>query len=127
VELNKKRILLVDDDFDIRDIFDEILTGEGYEVKSASNGKEAMSMLLALEVKNLPDLIILDSQMPEMNGAQFLKAIRENDSEDLKRISILLSSGNEPNADDEFPKDIFRMVKPVEFTGLIESVSRALR
>jgi DNA-binding response OmpR family regulator len=56
---NKRQILLVDDDADIRDSLRIILEGNGYKVQTAANGREAMT---ALETK-IPDLMILDIMM----------------------------------------------------------------
>jgi CheY-like chemotaxis protein len=63
-----KRILVVDDDPDIRETLAELLREEGYAVISASHGREA---LCALELEPRPDLILLDLMMPVMDGWQF--------------------------------------------------------
>jgi CheY-like chemotaxis protein len=62
-------ILLIEDDFAIRRSIAEILMGEGYEVASAANGREALNMLAEHRVR--PGLIILDLLMPSMDGLQF--------------------------------------------------------
>ena len=70
----KKRILVVDDEIDLRDLLAHLLTGAGYEVESASDGEEAISIL---QKKKL-DLALLDIQMPNMNGIQVLKFINQH-------------------------------------------------
>jgi CheY-like chemotaxis protein len=64
-----KKILLVDDDEDLRVIFQSILGSEGYIVETANNGQEALDQLRASTT--LPALIILDIIMPVMDGLQF--------------------------------------------------------
>lgn len=60
---DKKRILIADDEKEIRDILNLLLTGEGYEVLAAQNGKEALDM-----ASEDVDLYILDVNMPELSG-----------------------------------------------------------
>ncbi len=68
-------ILVVDDtEFMVR-VLEEIFTAEGYAVRSARNGPEA----LALYEETLPDLVTLDVVMPEMDGLEVLGRLRELD------------------------------------------------
>lgn len=60
-----EKIMVVDDDQDIREVIQVLLSSEGYNVIEASNGKEALEL-----VNDDTDLIILDVMMPEMNGYQ---------------------------------------------------------
>lgn len=62
-----KRILLVEDDKNVRRLLKEELNDEGYSISEASNGKEALSMLKRKDNEK-PDLIILDLRMPKMDG-----------------------------------------------------------
>ena len=71
VKLNK-RILVVEDDYDVRSNICELLLLEKYEVISAEGGKEALEKMN----KALPDLIISDIEMPEMNGYEFIKELQ---------------------------------------------------
>ena len=68
----KHKILIVDDDPDIIEMLDYNLSSEGFEVESATHGHEA----LALAKKFIPDLIILDIMMPEMDGVETCRQIR---------------------------------------------------
>jgi len=61
-------ILIVEDDFDIREALEQILQEEGYEVRGASNGSEALAIATSGPA---PRLILLDLMMPVMNGWQF--------------------------------------------------------
>lgn len=67
-----ERIMVVDDDQDIREVIQVLLSSEGYNVIEASNGKEALEL-----VDDDTDLIILDVMMPEMNGYQACVLLRE--------------------------------------------------
>src|SRR5882724_9306060 len=67
------RILVVDDDADIRALVKELLERAGAVVREASDGKEALRMLYDAR----PELIVLDIAMPEMDGWQTLERIRE--------------------------------------------------
>jgi two-component system response regulator PilR (NtrC family) len=71
------RILVVDDEESIREFFQIMLKREGYEVFTASNGREGFEFLK----KNQVDLIISDIQMPEMSGLELLSKIKEFDPE----------------------------------------------
>jgi CheY-like chemotaxis protein len=61
-------ILIVEDDYDIREALTEILEGEGYPVRVATNGLEALGVI---DGAAAPCLILLDLMMPVMNGWQF--------------------------------------------------------
>src|SRR6266702_4878649 len=67
----KATILTVEDDADIQKIYQQILDAEDYLVIQADNGLEALEILKVC----IPDLIILDWCMPQMNGQQFLSAL----------------------------------------------------
>lgn len=70
--LKKKKILIVDDQYGIRVLLDEVFRKEGYETYQAANGKQA----LALAEENEPDLVILDMKIPGMDGLEILKRIK---------------------------------------------------
>jgi len=68
-----KKILVADDEMSIRLLYSEELKEEGYEVYMASNGKEALEV-----VEKIPlDLVILDIKMPEMDGIEALRQIKQ--------------------------------------------------
>ena len=67
-----KKILLVDDDDSIQLLYQEELGDEGYDVVSALNGDEAMAQFTA----ESPDLVILDIQMPGLNGIEVLRQMK---------------------------------------------------
>ena len=66
------KILLVEDDAPLLEVLQSILEAEGYEVYPAVNGKQALDLF----VSTLPNLIVSDIMMPEMNGYELLEAVR---------------------------------------------------
>ncbi len=84
-------LLLVEDERALRKVMEMVLEGEGYEVLCASNGKEGLEALANVK----PHLIITDYMMPEMNGAQMIREIKNNLNH--KSIPILLMSAALPD------------------------------
>jgi len=80
------RVLIIDDDSDIRDAVTEALALEGHEVFAASEGEQGL--VRCRQVR--PDLILLDLMMPGMNGWDFLKTLRRD--EDLGRTEVVVVS-----------------------------------
>lgn len=88
-----KTILLVDDEVNVRFVYEEEFKEEGYRVISASNGMDALKLF----AEDTPDLVILDIQMPGMNGIEVLRRMKtENPS-----IPVILCS-----AYPEFKQDL---------------------
>ena len=79
------RILVVDDDRNTRKLFSEILAAEGYEVLSAANGVEALELMDTEQVH----LAVVDVMMPEMDGLEFTKMLRQIGGD----LPILMVSG----------------------------------
>ena len=71
---NKKRILLVDDDNDLRGLVLELLESRGFVVSEASDGESALTALRSAEY----DLILLDITLPDISGLKILEFVREN-------------------------------------------------
>jgi len=69
----KKKILVVDDEQNIRTLLREELTDEGYDVLLAENGAQALAMIK----EEKPDLVTLDIKMPGEDGLSLLRKIRE--------------------------------------------------
>ncbi len=81
---SKHRVLVVDDEESIRDVFTQLLQREGYEVEVAENGFEALLKLKEF----LPDVIVSDLNMPKMSGFELLSVVRRR----FPRISLLLAA-----------------------------------
>ena len=82
--MEAKTILLVDDDFTLREMYGERLKTEGFQIIQASDGEEALQMAK----KNKPNVILLDIMMPKINGFDVLKQIKADD--ELKDIPVLI-------------------------------------
>ncbi len=89
-----KRVLVVDDEEDVRTIVSRLVGARGYEVITAETGKQAVD-LLASGTK--PDLVVLDVRMPEMDGLQALVKIRKELG--LKDLPIVLLTAQTSDQD----------------------------
>ena len=118
------KILIVDDDPDIIEILRYNLSLAGYEVKAASNGKEAIKKAKIF----IPEIILLDVMMPEMDGIEACRLIREISSLNNSRI-IFLSARNEDytqlSAFDAGADDYIS--KPVKPKILLKKISSILK
>ncbi|OGP94087.1 MAG: hypothetical protein A2157_03635 [Deltaproteobacteria bacterium RBG_16_47_11] len=115
----KKKILLVDDDEGLRDLYEEELEDEGYEVLTAKNGKEALQKL----EKGKPDLIVLDIVMPTMDGMEALGPIIRKD----KAIPIILYTSHPEYQEDfmSWAADAY-ILKSTNLTELKEKIRELL-
>ena len=84
-----KKILVVDDEEDIRDLLRDILTDSGYEVVTAEDGLKAVSEVK----KSPPDLIILDVMMPVISGPRLMVLLRSY-AEPVSKIPIIICSAS---------------------------------
>ncbi len=85
----KNKILFVDDTKMLRDIYKSKLMSEGYQVKTADNGVEAIKVLTE-DKEWKPDLILLDLIMPVMDGFKVLQAVKTNP--DFSSIPVIVFS-----------------------------------
>jgi len=115
--MGEKKILLVEDEEDLRELIEERLTAEGYEVHTAENGNQGLAR--AKELK--PDLIISDVIMPEKDGNQFFKDLRA--TEEGKNIPFIVLTARAKM------RDYFEVVdvdaffdKPFDFDELLETI-----
>ncbi len=122
-ENNSKKILIVDDESNTREILRYIFKGGGFIIEDARNGKEALQKV----AQDKPDIIILDVAMPEMDGFQACKQLRENP--DTKDIPIIFLSAQRDIV--EFIQDmpgatIEYIEKPCDIVYLIKRVNNLL-
>ncbi|OGS28183.1 MAG: hypothetical protein A2297_03870 [Elusimicrobia bacterium RIFOXYB2_FULL_48_7] len=125
LEHKKMKILIVDDEANIRELLKINLEAKGYAVFEAANGKEALKQYLFYK----PDLIILDVMMPEIDGWEVCKAIKDNSEIENTKIIILSSKSHE--RDVVIGKGIFKadeyMTKPFELENILLKVEELLR
>ena len=115
-----KKILFVDDEVDLLKVSLLRLRKSGYEAFGATNGKEAID----LARQKMPDLIILDVYLPEMNGDEVAKILKRD--EQVKHIPIILISADTETLEkrsQQCGSDSF-LTKPFESGQLIREVER---
>ena len=123
-----KKVLVVDDIEDLRSqaIYGLSMIYPHVQFLEAENGIQAIDRIL----KHKPDLILLDIEMPDMNGIQFLKRIRSNPDKELRNIPIVMFTGV---VDKEKIKEIINwgvqdyLVKPYELESLYKKVDKYLK
>lgn len=123
----RKRILFVDDDPGIRFAAPFILMGTGCKVSVASNGREALSLLLEAEKKQRPfDLLLTDMEMPCLTGAELIEELKKRG---LSLPVIVLTGGTDQAMIDRIrahdPIEI--RFKPYDFQELCQLVVSTLR
>jgi DNA-binding response OmpR family regulator len=83
------KILLIEDNRDSRDILAKLLRMSGYDVMSATDGESG----LATALRQLPDLIITDIHMPNMNGIEFVQRVRRDNILDKTPVLVVTAFG----------------------------------
>lgn len=115
-------ILVVEDDKDLNDLMKTVLVSKGYNVLSAYNGKEALSLMDNHHI----DLIITDVMMPYMDGFTLLDEIRS--AKNLTPVLLVTAKGEYNDKDTGFSlgADDY-MVKPIDIKEMVLRVSALLR
>lgn len=109
------RVLAVDDDDDLRAFYGAILAEEGYEVRLARNGLDALAQL-----NWKPDLILLDLMMPVMDGYEFMRELRV--LEHGTNIPVLVLSAALPPGRDTIRGAQAVVRKPFDFDRLLRAI-----
>jgi DNA-binding response OmpR family regulator len=116
------RLLIVEDDPDIRESLGELLGAEGFDVTCAGNGLAALEHLAACEI--LPQVILLDLMMPVMNGEQFRLA--QLADERLCSVPIvIMSAARELAQTGERLQAAAVLTKPLGIDALVDSLRKA--
>ncbi len=119
-----KTVLIVDDDESLREIFSISLEMAGYQTIAAKNGKAALDVLLSLTAESLPDCILLDYFMPEMDGPTFLETLRTRYAVPFENIPIIICS-----AFASIPRSRFafnRLEKPFDLEKLYRTINSTI-
>jgi CheY-like chemotaxis protein len=116
---DRPRLLVVEDDPDLRDALSDALSASGYSVKCAGNGREALDYL---ESAAPPCLVLLDLVMPVMNGWEFRAAQARN--EKIASIPVVvLTAETRPDLNETLSADEW-LVKPFELGRLLSTIAR---
>jgi len=118
----REKVLVVDDEFEIRDVLSRFLTEEGYEIILASNGEEALELV---EREN-PQVVLLDILMPGIGGIETCKRLKEN--EKTRFIPVIMATAlwdKLSEAIDAGAEDF--VTKPFNLTELSHRVESILR
>ena len=119
-----KRILLIEDDEAVRTLISGALTGAGYEVFEAADGKKGMKLYEEVQ----PDLVITDLVMPEKDGIETIIELRR----DFPRVKIIAVSGGGRYGQDSYLQVAGKLgaeralAKPYKISDLLEAVREVL-
>ena len=122
---DRKKILVIDDERDIRLLLNKRLTANGYEVLEAGDGVSG----IACAKKEHPDLVLLDAMMPGMDGIETYHALhRDSDTKNIPIIflTVLAQNIQTTTANLELEKSFAIIGKPYQPQELLKEIQRAL-
>jgi CheY-like chemotaxis protein len=114
-----KHILVVDDEQDVRDFLSDLLEDQGYSVRAAKDGVQAMEMIK----EETPDLILLDLMMPRETGTDFYRQIHRK--KEFESVPVIVISGL-PGRYVAVSKSVPVFDKPIDESSLLEEVKKAV-
>jgi CheY-like chemotaxis protein len=114
-----RRVLVVDDNLDLREVLETILQVNGYEAMLATNGAEALAMLRGAQ--KLPGVILLDLMMPVMDGRQFCAEQQQDPRLSAIPVVILTADGHADDKATVLGVSGF-LAKPVDMDALLTVV-----
>jgi len=123
-EVTQKKILLVEDDDGLANVYIQRLKGEGFQVKRVPNGEDA----LASAIKYRPDLIILDIMMPKVSGFDVLDILKNTpETADVKIVMLTaLSQDADKQKADKLGADDYLVKSQVVIADVIEKIKKHL-
>jgi DNA-binding response OmpR family regulator len=117
----KTRILIVDDEPDVREFLQKRLEARGYAVSTAADGIEGLQSA----TQTLPDLILLDVMMPNKDGFSMLSDLQQNPA--TKRISVIMATAKGQSSDIYYGQDLGAtdyLIKPIDFDELLKYIRK---
>jgi DNA-binding response OmpR family regulator len=114
----KKKILVIDDEADLTTVLSKRLEANGYDVRVAHDGVEALETLKVV----IPDVIILDILMPRMDGFSFYKELKKNPAQATIPVIIITARGKMEATFSAMGADEF-LAKPFDSQVLLEKVA----
>ncbi len=122
--MDKKKILIVDDETDVLSVLEKTLSTEGYSIITADNGNDAIMSAKS----NHPDLIILDILMPDIDGAEVAARLKENpETKDIPVMfqTCLVSKDGDNEASRVIAGHVF-VAKPYSMAALLTETKKLL-
>lgn len=118
------KVLLVEDDVALREIYSARFTAENFEVAAAGDGEEA----LAKAVKEKPDIIILDIMMPKISGMDVLDILRSTPETEKTKIIIMsaLSQSSDIEKGKELGADAYLVKSQTTLSDVVEKAKEIL-
>jgi CheY-like chemotaxis protein len=117
---SKKRVLLVDDEFDILEVCKLLLEFEGFEVATAATGDEA----LALARCRPPDVVVTDWMMPVMDGVELAYQFKEDPVLCAVPVIMVSAVSRPPDAKPGVLRAFLN--KPIDFTALVSAIRASI-
>jgi DNA-binding response OmpR family regulator len=118
-----KRLLLADDSITIQKVVELVLAEEDFEIKSVSNGEDALKVIDDFK----PDIVLADIEMPKVNGYQLCEKIKQNP--ETASVPVILLAGAFEPMDEELAGQVGAddsVIKPFESQELISKINAAL-
>ena len=117
------KLLLADDSITIQKVVELVLAEEDFQIKSVSNGEDALNLLDTFK----PDIVLADIEMPKINGYNLCEKIKKNPA--TSHVPVILLAGAFEPVDEELAKQIGSddvVIKPFESQELISKINAAL-
>ena len=115
----KRSVLVVDDEHEIQSLLDDLLSEEGYAVRTASTGAEAIEQI----AKDLPDLVMMDIQLPDQDGIAVLRQLKREHGE--LEVIVMTAFGGSSTAIKAMEHGAYDYVtKPFEIDDLLATLRR---
>ena len=118
-----RKLLLADDSITIQKVVELVLAEEGFDIKTANNGDEALAVLSQFR----PDVVLADVDMPKMNGYQLCEKIKANS--DTRSVPVILLAGAFEPLDEELARNVGAedfIIKPFESQELISKLNAVI-
>ena len=120
---DKKRVLVAEDSSVIQNLTKKVLQFQNYDIASVKDGQQVLDKMQKEDF----DVILMDINMPNMNGMECSKQIRALSDQDKAKTPIIAISGNANNYSEEDFKNVGineYIPKPIDFDQLVETVNR---
>jgi DNA-binding response OmpR family regulator len=122
--MNPYKVIIIDDDPNIRELLSVNISAAGYSIDLAENGKDGLAKIM----RDPPHLIILDIMMPGMDGYELCKIVK--DHPELQNVKILMLTARDDPRDKMIGKEILQadeyITKPFDINVLLSTIKQLL-